>query len=159
MSTDRHHRVAQLCTTAYTAVEFFCIIKCPEVLFKGFNYILVWSDWAGRHEDHENGGSHQTARKTVPQDQVMSRALALLGPTRILLAPTWAQVSLQPPPEPQHSPRPRMGGWSAQAQLQVLFSFLIYVPKFPGKILLVQVVFSTPRTPSFTLPTQADNIH
>lgn len=141
------------------AVEFFCIIKCPEVLLKGFNYILAWSDWAGRHEDHENRGSHQTARKTVPQDHLTSRALALLGPTRILLAPAWAQVSLRPPPEPQHSPRPRMGGGQLRSSCRVLFSFLIYVPKFPSRILLVQVVFSTPRTPSFTLPTQANNIH
>lgn len=41
VSTDRNRRVNQLHTTAYISMEFFCIIKCPKVLFKGFNYILV----------------------------------------------------------------------------------------------------------------------
>ena len=65
MSTDTP-RAAQLHTTSTWAVESFCIIKCPEALFKTFNYILVWSDWAGKREDHENLGSRQSARKTVP---------------------------------------------------------------------------------------------
>lgn len=41
VSTDRNRRVNQLHTTAYISMEFFCIIRCPKVLFKGFNYILV----------------------------------------------------------------------------------------------------------------------
>lgn len=43
--------------------------------------------------------------------------------------------------EPQHSPR----GRSVQVWLQVLFLFFMYVPLFLGKILSVQMVFSTPR--------------
>lgn len=134
------------------AVEFFCIIKCPEVLFKGFNYILAWSDWAGRREDHENRGSHQTARKTVPQDQLTSRALVLLGPTRILLAPTWAQVSLRPPPEPQHSPRPSMGGWSAQEQRQgFVFLFNLCSKVSKHNFISTGGIFN-PKDPKFHTP-------
>ena len=46
-------------------------------------------------------------------------------------------------PDPRHSPR----GRSVQAWLQVLF--FMYVPLFLGKILSVQIVFSTPR-PQFS---------
>lgn len=56
MSTDRNRRANQLHTTAYISIEFSCILKRPKVLFKGFNYILVWSDrvQANEREDHWN---------------------------------------------------------------------------------------------------------
>ena len=110
-------------------MQIFCIIKCPEALFKAVNYILVWSDWAGKREDHENWGSRQSARKAVSRDMLVSRAGA--ADTRLLVAPL----------EPQHSPR----GRSVQAWLQGSVLFLMYGPLFLGKILSLQMVFSTPR--------------
>lgn len=93
VSTDRNRRVNQLHTTAYISMEFFCIIKCPKELFKGFNYILVWSGCVQANvRTIRISSGHQADR-----EERASRPITLQGgttdKTRSMLARTWAQVS------------------------------------------------------------------
>lgn len=68
VSTDRNCRVNQLHTTAYISMEFFYIIKCPRVLLKGFNYILVRRNCVQANvRTIRISCSHQADRRTAPR--------------------------------------------------------------------------------------------
>lgn len=135
-STDRNCRVNQLHTTAYISTEFFCIIKCPKVLFKGFNYILVWHDCVQANVSTIRiSGSHQAAREDSAPRPINLWAGGT-AKTRNVLAPTLA--SGQPPGSPEALAPIRQEELTCSScrvgQLKcgcrALFCLLIYVPMF-----------------------------
>lgn len=169
VSADRNRRANQLHTTAYVSVEFFCIITCPGVLFKGFNYILVWSDREGKCEHQKNWRPPCYRGGKGPKANLQGGSPGH-DRMRIMLAATWAHVKVSPRrPCPstargplggqQYLHRVGLGAGQLRSSYRVLFGCLIYVPVFPGKFLLIWMVFSTLRTPRFTFPTQDKNIH
>lgn len=139
----------QLHTTASVSMESVCIIKCPKVVFKGFNYILAWRDctqadvrtirissshqsdggqWPKANPSSPAGGTDQTSRVLAPTS-------ASDQPPGSRLSPAW--------PEAPEAPAPAKGRQWGQLPVQssrlkpgrgVVFYLLIHVPVFSGNV-------------------------